>query len=448
MRIKIRKGLDLPIAGAPEQRIDDTKSVSSVATVVGDYRGLRPDALVAEGDRVRVGQPLVCDKGSPELLLTSPGCGQVVAINWGVRRSLQSIVVRLEGDDEERFDAYDSARLLTLDRQSVRNQLLSSGLWTAFRTRPFDRIPTPAGSPHAIFVTAIDTNPLAADPRPIIGERRREFSDGVAVLSRLTDGQVYVCVGPGSEPPLPQSNSVRAATFDGPHPAGLAGTHIHFLDPVGESRTVWHLNYQDVIAIGVLFAAGRIHVERVIALGGPAVLRPRLLRARVGASTVDLLDGELQETECRVISGSILGGRRAAGWARHLGPHDLQISALREDRDREFLGWVAPGFDKYSAIHAFTSSLRLGHKFPMTTSQHGSPRAMVPIGNFERVMPLDVLPAPLLKALLIRDTEAARALGCLELAEEDLALCSFVCCSKYEYGPALRENLDLIEKEG
>ncbi len=448
MRIKVRKGLNLPIAGAPEQRIDDATSTGSVAVVVGDYRGLRPTLLVGEGDWVRVGQPLVSDKDSSDLMLTSPGCGRVTEVNRGVRKSLQSIVVRLEGDDQERFDAYDRERLGTLDRQSVRNLLLSSGLWAAFRTRPFSKIPLPNDSPNSVFVTAIDTNPLAADPRVVIDERQREFSDGVAVLSRLTDGQVYVCQGPGSELLLPQTDSVSAVTFDGPHPAGLPGTHIHFLEPVGEHKTAWHLNYQDVIAIGGLFTTGRVQVERVVALGGPVVLRPRLLRARVGASTVDLLDGELQKTECRVVSGSILSGRRAAGWARYLGPHDLQISVLQENRDRDFLGWAAPGFNKYSAIHAFASSLRPKHKFPMTTSQHGSPRAMVPIGNFERVMPLDILPAPLLKALLVQDTETARALGCLELAEEDLALCSFVCCSKYEYGPALRDNLDLIEKEG
>jgi Na+-transporting NADH:ubiquinone oxidoreductase subunit A len=448
MRIKIRKGLNLRIAGAPEQRVEEAKPVASAALVAADYRGLQATVLVGEGDWVRLGQPLVCDKDCPEVLLTSPGCGRVVAVHRGVRRSLQSIVVRLEGEDEERFDAYDRARLLTLDRAAVRDMLLGSGLWAAFRTRPFSNIPKPTDSPHSIFVTAIDTNPLAAQPRPVIGERSTEFSDGVAVLSRLTDGPVYVCQDPGSVLPVPRSDSVRTVTFEGPHPAGLPGTHIHFLDPVGENKTVWHLHYQDVIAIGGLFATGRIQVERVIALGGPAVLRPRLLRARVGASTVDLLKGELEQAECRVVSGSILSGRRAAGWARYLGAHDLQVSVLREGRDREFLGWATPGFDRYSAIHAFASSLRPRHEFALTTSQHGSPRAMVPIGNFERVMPLDILPAPLLKALLVRDTEAARALGCLELAEEDLALCSFVCCSKYEYGPALRENLDLIEREG
>lgn len=448
MRIKIRRGLNLRIAGAPEQRLDGAKSVGSAALVVADYRGLQATVLVREGDRVRLGQPLVSDKDSSDLLLTSPGSGRVAALHWGVRRSLQAIVVELEGDDEERFDTYDRARLVTLDRQTVRGMLLRSGLWAAVRTRPFGNVPRPTDSPHSIFVTAIDTNPLAAEPRLVIGEREEEFSDGVAVLSRLTDGPVYVCQGPGPALPVPPCDSVRTVTFEGPHPAGLPGTHIHFLDPVGENKTVWHLNYQDVIAIGGLFTTGRIQVERVVALGGPAVLRPRLLRARVGASTVDLLEDELEHAECRVVSGSILSGRRAAGWARYLGPHDLQISVLREGRDREFLGWAAPGFDKYSAIHAFASSLRPRHNFALTTSQHGSPRAMVPIGNFERVMPLDVLPAPLLKALLIQDTESARALGCLELAEEDLALCSFVCCSKYEYGPALRENLDVIEKEG
>jgi Na+-transporting NADH:ubiquinone oxidoreductase subunit A len=204
-----------------------------------------------------------------------------------------------------------------------------------------------------------------------------------------------------------------------------------------------------VIAIGLLFRTGRLHTERVVALGGPAVRRPRLLRTRMGASTQDLLQGELEPVECRVISGSVLGGRRAAGLAQYLGPYDLQVSVLREDRSRHFLSWLAPGFDSFSAIRAFTSALRpKSHRFALTTSQHGSPRAMVPIGNFEKVMPLDILPAPLLKALIVQDVETAKALGCLELDEEDLALCSFVCSSKYEYGLALRETLELIESDG
>jgi Na+-transporting NADH:ubiquinone oxidoreductase subunit A len=449
MRIAIRRGLDIPIAGAPDQSIHDANDVGWVALVAKDYQGLQPRLLVEVGDRVRLGQGLLTDKSNPELRFTSPGCGEVVAIHRGERRSLQSVVVRLEGDEEESFASYDRSALTKLDRHEVRDVLLASGLWTSFRTRPFGKIPAVDASPHAIFVTAIDTNPLAGDPRVVIGERAQEFSDGVAVISRLADGQVYVCSASGPELELPKLESMTPVVFDGPHPAGLPGTHIHFLDPVSENKSVWHLGYQDVIAIGSLFTTGRLSTERIVALGGPLVRRPRLLRTRMGASTEDLLKGEIEPAECRVISGSILGGRRAAGRARYLGPYDLQISVLREDHSRRFLDWLSPGAGKYSAIRVYASALRpRSYRFPLTTSQHGSPRAMIPIGNFEKVIPLDILPAPLLKALIVRDTDAARALGCLELDEEDLALCSFVCCSKYEYGSFLRETLDYIEKNG
>jgi Na+-transporting NADH:ubiquinone oxidoreductase subunit A len=449
MRIRVRRGLDIPIAGPPEQRIDEANAVGWVALVAKDYRGLRPQLMVEAGDRVRLGQPLLTDKSNPDVMFTAPGCGEVVAIHRGERRSLQSVVIRLEGDDEERFAAHDSAALTTLDRRDVRETLFSSGLWTSFRTRPFGRVPHAEASPHSIFVTAIDTNPLSGDPRLVIGERARAFSDGVAVLSRLTDGCVYVCQSPGPELDLPKLESVASVVFEGPHPAGLPGTHIHFVDPVSDNKSVWHLSYQDVIAVGSLFTTGRLSMERVIALGGPVVRKPRLLRTRIGASTEDLLADEVEPNDYRVISGSILSGRRAAGRAQYLGPYDLQVSVLREDRSRRFLNWLSPGFDNYSAIRAFVSALRpRSHRFALTTSQHGSPRAMIPIDNFEKVMPLDILPAPLLKALIVQDIETARALGCLELDEEDLALCSFVCCSKYEYGAFLRTTLDLIEKDG
>jgi len=449
MHVRVRKGLNIPIAGEPEQRIYDAASVDWVALVARDFRGLRPRLAVEVGGRVVLGQPLLVDKNNPEVMFTSPGCGEVVAIHRGDRRALQSIVIRVDGEDEETFGAHAPEALAKLDRDAVREVLLRSGGWTSFRTRPFGKVPQADASPHSIFVTAMDTNPLAPDPSIVIAERAEEFRNGLAVISRLTDGDVHVCQAPGPSLLLPPIEHVRHAVFDGPHPAGLVGTHIHFLDPVSESKSVWYLHYQDVIAIGVLFTTGRIHTERVISLGGPLVRRPRLLRTRVGASTQDLLDGEIEPVPCRVISGSILGGRRAAGRARYLGPYDIQLSVLQEDTSRHFLDWITPGFGKFSAIRAFAAALRpRSHRFALTTSQQGSPRAMVPIGNFERVMPLDILPVPLLKALIVQDTESAKALGCLELEEEDLALCSFVCCSKYDYGSFLREALKLIEKNG
>jgi Na+-transporting NADH:ubiquinone oxidoreductase subunit A len=449
MQISIRRGLDIPIAGTPEQRIDDANAVQWVALVVKDYGGLQPRLMVQVGVRVRLGQVLLVDKNNPDVMFTAPGCGEVVAIHRGERRSLQTVVIRLDGDEEQTFASHDRSALMQLERDEVRQALLTSGLWTSFRTRPFGKIPRADASPHSIFVTAIDTNPLAADPRVVIAERAQDFHDGVAIISRLTEGKVYVCQAPGTELDLPKVDTVTSAIFDGPHPAGLVGTHIHFLDPVSENKSVWYLSYQDVVAIGALFTTGRLSMERVVALGGPLVRRPRLLRTRMGASTEDLLKDEIEPVDCRVVSGSILGGRRAAGRARYLGPYDHQISVLREDRSRHFLDWLAPGFGKYSSIHAFAAALRpRSHRFALSTSQQGSPRAMIPIGNFEKVMPLDILPAPLLKALIVQDTQAAKALGCLELEEEDLALCSFVCCSKYEYGRFLRTALDLIEKNG
>ena len=449
MHVRVRRGLNIPIAGEPEQRIEDSNPIGWVALVARDYKGLQPRLLAEVGGRVCLGQPLLVDKQNPDVMFTAPGCGEVVAIHRGERRVLQSVVIRLDGEDEETFGVYPSGALKTLEREAVREVLLRSGLWTSLRTRPFGKVPKANAMPHSIFVTAVDTNPLSADPRVVIAERPSEFRDGLTVISRLTDGRVYVCEGPGPSLELPRLDAMTPAVFEGPHPAGLVGTHIHFLDPVSESKSVWYLNYQDVIAIGALFTTGRIHTERVISLAGPLVKRPRLLRTRLGASTEDLLEGEVDPVESRVISGSVLGGRRAAGRARYLGPYDLQLSVISEDRTRHFLDWLAPGFGKFSAIRAFAAALRpRSHRFALTSSQQGSPRAMVPIGNFERVMPLDLLPAPLLKALIVQDTETAKALGCLELEEDDLALCSFVCCSKYEYGSFLRDALNLIEKNG
>jgi Na+-transporting NADH:ubiquinone oxidoreductase subunit A len=446
--IRITKGLDIPIQGLPEQRISGAAvPVRSVALLGHDYVGLRPDLLVAEGDRVRLGQPLFTDKNKPSVQFTSPGAGRVAAVNRGERRRLQSVVVELEGEDEVTHQAWPAAELPSLDEARVRRQLLASGLWTALRTRPFGWVPDADAEVAAIFVNAIDTNPLAPDPGTVIAARPDDFCNGLTVLAGLTRGTVHVCVAPESRIPCPTDGRVRVTAFAGPHPAGLPGTHIHFLAPVGPRRSVWYLNYQDAIAIGVLFTTGRILAERVIALAGPSVSRPRLVLTRCGASTDDLVCEEIAPGPVRIVSGSVLSGRQALGGLAYLGRYHLQVSVLPEGEPREFLGWLSPGLEKFSAGRSFLSSLFPGRHYALTTSQHGSPRAMVAIGSFERVMPLHLLPTPLLKALLVRDTEVAQALGCLELEEEDLALCSFVCRSKYDYGEALRECLTLIEQE-
>ena len=413
----------------------------------GTYKRL-PTLLVDEGDRVRLGQPLVRGKHLSSVITTSPGSGVVESIERGARRFLRTIAIRLEGDDEETFNAWQPAELAGLNRAQVQENLLASGLWLAFRTRPYSLVADPETEPYAIFVTAMDTNPLAADPAVIIAESPDDFANGLTVVSRLTPGKVFVCQRAGAAIPADNLPGVTACEFAGPHPAGLAGTHIHFLAPVNEQRRVWHLNYQDVIAIGRLFTSGRLSTERIVALGGPQVVRPRLLRTRLGASIPELIRGELHSGESRAISGSILSGHHAVGSSAFLGRYHLQVSVLREGRQRELLGWLAPGLRKFSASKVFMAGFLPNREFNLTTSRNGSPRAMVPTGAFERVMPLDILPTQLLRALVTGDTETARSLGCLELDEEDLALCTFVETGKVDYGPILRQNLQQIMKEG
>ncbi len=451
MSIRIRKGLVLPITGAPEQRVEAGARVTRVAVLGVDYAGLKPTMNVAEGEHVRLGDPLFTDKRDPRIVFTAPGAGSVEAIHRGPRRVLQSVVIRLDEGEEEavafgRAPGRDPERL---DADTLRGTLLASGLWTALRTRPYSKVPLPDAKPDAIFVPAIDTNPLAADPAVVLAGLEEDFGRGLRLLTKLTDGPLYLTKATGVEIPAPALERLRVAEFEGPHPAGLVGTHIHFLHPVGTARTVWHVGYQDVVAIGKLFDTGRLWVERVISLAGPMATRPRLLRTRLGASTEELVQNELDQAECRVVSGSVLDGRHAHDWSAFLGRYHTQISALAEGRKRELFGWIDPRGDKFSAANVLFSSLqRGGRRFAFTTSQQGSPRAMVPYGGYEGVMPLDILPTQLLRALLVRDTELAQQLGCLELDEEDLALCSFVCPSKYDYGPVLRANLEQIEKEG
>jgi Na+-transporting NADH:ubiquinone oxidoreductase subunit A len=451
--LRIKKGLDIPIAGEPEQVVMPGNGISRVASVGRDFIGLKPSMQVQVGDRVTLGQPLFTDRRNPGVRFVAPGTGSVIEINRGERRILQSVVIELDAPEDpdaaESFNAYTAEELENIGSAQVREDLIVSGQWVGFRTRPFSKVPGVEDSPAAIFITALDTNPLAPDPLVVISRQAQAFRDGLQVICRLADVKVHLCIAADAAIDTPVASNLVVTEFAGPHPAGLAGTHIHFLEPVSATRQVWTIGYQGVIAIGQLFRTGRLWTERVISLAGPIVNKPRLIATRSGASTEDLVAGELQNVKARIIAGPLLSGRRAAGWGAYLGGHHSQVIALGEGGQREFFSWLAPGFNKFSVVRVYLSSLFGSRKrFAMTTSQNGSSRAMVPIGVYESVMPMDILPTQLLRALLVRDTVAAQELGCLELDEEDLALCSFVCPGKYDYGPALRANLNLIEKEG
>lgn len=445
----IKKGLDLPIAGVPEQRIEPGPVVSQVGLVGDDYIGMKPTMFVSPGDSVKLGQPVFEDKKTPGVIYTAPASGKVVDVVRGAKRKFESLVIDVEGDERAEFDDARGAVPEALGRQGVTDQLRLSGLWPSLRTRPFGKVPDPESSPRSIFVQAIDTNPLAADPAVVIADRQDDFLLGLRMIKQLTDGPVWVCKREGSEIPGDDVEGVRVESFSGPHPAGLVGTHIHLLDPVGPARVVWYLNYQDVLAIGALVMTGTVDVRRVVSMAGPVVTKPRLLETRIVASVDELIEGEYEaDHTIRPISGSVLNGRTARDPHHFLGRYHLQVSLLKEGDEREFLGWQKPGFDKFSVTRVFASAAIPDQRFDFTTSTGGSERAMVPLGTYERVVPLDVLPTQLLRALIVRDTDQARQLGVLELEEEDLALCTFVCPGKYEYGSLLRANLTTIEREG
>jgi Na+-transporting NADH:ubiquinone oxidoreductase subunit A len=443
--INIKQGLDLPINGTPEQSISQANAVTEVAVVGPDYVGMKPTMVVKEGDRVKKGQVLFTDKKTAGVQYTAPVSGIVKAINRGDRRVFLSVVVAVEGSEEITFQSYSADTLNDVSREAVQQNLVDSGLWTALRTRPFSKTPALDSVPASIFVTAMDTHPLAADPQVVIAEQTDAFKAGVQVLKRLTDGQVFVCKAPGAN--IPTAGIETTEEFSGPHPAGLAGTHIHKLDAASVTKTVWSIGYQDVIAIGQLFTTGSLNSERVISLAGPQVIKPRLVRTLNGANLTELTAGELADGENRTISGSVFGGRTAVADLGFLGRFHNQVSVLEEGRDRPLFHYLRPGFERFSVLPIYVSRF-LNKTFNFTTSTNGSERAMVPIGTYEQIMPLDILPTQLLRALIVEDMEVAVNLGALELDEEDLALCSYTCPGKYEYGPILRTNLTRIEQEG
>ena len=444
--ITIKKGLDVPVVGSPQQVIHDGNAIKTVATLGEEFVGMRPTMFVKVDDRVKKGQVLFEDKKNPGVLFTAQSSGVVKEINRGEKRVLQSVVIEVDGNEQETFSSYSANELSSIKREDVVSNLIKSGLWTALRTRPYSKVPAVDSTPTAIFVSAMDTNPNAANPEVIINEQVEAFKQGLIILSRLTEGEVFVSKAPGAN--IPVEANVNVNEFAGKHPAGLVGTHIHFLKPVSADKFVWHVGYQDVIAFGKLFITGELDSSRVISLAGPAAKNPRLVRTTLGASTSELTNGEVESGELRVVSGSLLSGSAAKGVHGYLGRYHVQLSLILEGREKEFIGYMYPGPNKFSVTRAYMSHFFPTKLFNMTTTTNGSSRAMVPIGNYERVMPLDILPTLFLRDLAAKDTDSAQQLGALELDEEDLALCTFVCPGKTDYGVLLRDCLTTIEKEG
>jgi Na+-transporting NADH:ubiquinone oxidoreductase subunit A len=451
----IKKGLDIPISGIPSSAVDESLEVKECAVLGIDFINLKPKLVVQEGDKVLVGTPLFYNKENPAVQMTATCSGEVVKINRGFRRALQSVVIADDGKNNSvKLPSIPEIKQGEENATTIKNFLAQCGQWVAFRTRPFSVIPDPSTVPASIFVTAIDTNPLSLEPQQIISLHKENFECGLKVLSVLAP-QVHLCTDENTQMSLPAEN-VAQHQFSGVHPAGLAGTHIHYVDPISTTdKTVWTINYQEVIALGYLFTSGKLWNKRYIALGGPCVTNPRIAKIKLGANLLELTANELQKTEqsqeekpVRIISGSILNGHKVEQGVEFLGRYHLQVSVMEEGLERPLLHYVQAGTKRFSKLPIYVSRFMPKKLWNFSTTTNGSSRAMVPIGIYEEIMPLDILPTQLLRALIVGDSETAQQLGCLELDEEDLALCTYVCPGKYEYGPILRGNLQHIQKEG
>ena len=449
--IKIKKGLNIPINGEPTEEINDSKKSRSVAILGDDYIGMKPSMLVEEGDEVRLGQVLFEDKKNPGVLFTSPAGGKIESINRGDRRVLQSVVIEIAKDEKSvEFKSFSKNELTDVTPDEVRKQLIASGMWTSFRTRPYSKIPPIDSSPSNLFISALDTQPLSPNPENIINLNKESFDFGLLVLRKLLDCPIHISTVEDSNLSISEDTNVKIHTISGPHPAGLVGTQMHFISPASLSNINWSIGYQDLIAIGKLFETGKINVERIISIAGPQVNSPAYFKTRLGACSDELTAGELTQRENRVISGSVISGREAVGPYAYLGRYHNQISVVAEpnSKDREFMNWLTPGPRKFSKIPLFLSSLFPKKIFKFKALMNGSDRPIVPIGVYEEVLPFNFLPAMLLRNVVLMDTEKIQALGGLELDEEDLSLCSFVCPGKYDFGSLLRAGLTKIEVEG
>lgn len=443
---KINKGLNISLAGKAEKFFGKTNASEFYAVKPGDFHGLVPKLEVKEGTRVKAGTPLFVDKNIPEICFTAPVSGTVSAINRGERRAILEVVVA--ADENTEYEQFKTTSPLSLTKEEITALLLKSGLWPAIKQRPYNIVANPADTPKSIFISAFDTAPLAPDFDFIIQGAENDFQTGIDALSKLTPGKVHVNVSdeyPAS-PAYTRAKNAQTNYFRGPHPAGNVGVQINRIDPINKGDIVWVLGPQEVISIGRFFTKGVYDASKIIALAGSEVLNPRYYRIISGASIESLVTGLVQKTSQRYISGNPLSGKQVA-LSGFIGYYDSLISVIPEGAHSEFLGWALPGFNKYSFSRSFWSWLNPDGKYKLDTNLNGGHRPFVITGVYEKVFPFNIYPMQLLKAILADDIDKMEQLGIYEVAEEDFALCEFVCPSKTEMQVLIRKGMDLMKKE-
>ena len=438
--IKIRKGLDIKLKGHAELTTVEAEA-GRYAIMPDDFIGLLPRLLVAEGDKVKVGTPLLRDKHNDDIVIASPVSGTVAEIKRGEKRHLMAVVI----DSDNNFEAENTT--IGDTRESIINTLVNNGLWAMLRQRPYSVIANPNDEPKAIFVSACDTAPLAPDMDYIVDSRKEAFLKGLDILDIVSGGKVHLCTHANNKSKaIVEAKNVALHRFEGPHPAGNVGTHINKIMPINKGDIVWYCYPQDVINIGTLFLTGKPDFSRIYAVAGSSIAHPHYVKTHIGAAIQPLL-GDVVEDNARLISGNVLTGHKeSAEGFMHF--YSNMLTAIPEGNERhEMLGWLTPGLKKFSFSRTFASGFipkNLQPAYDFDTNMHGEERAYVVSGEFEKVFPLDIYPMQLIKACLAEDIDLMENLGILEVDEEDFALCEFIDTSKTDIQAIIRKGLDLV----
>ena len=444
--IKIRKGLDIKLAGKAEKVLEKLELSSTYAVKPTDFPGLVPKLLVKPEDKVKVGSPLFFDKNRPKVLFTAPVSGTVKSINRGERRAILEVVI--EPDDYQICEQFDVENFESLSRDAIKATLLESGAWPSIIQRPYAIIANPDDTPTSIFISGLDTAPLASDLDYATTGEEVALQRGVDALRKLTDGAIHITVGSDSAANsiFNKVKGVELHRISGPHPAGNVGVQIHHIAPISKGDIVWTLDPWAVIMIGRLFLKGVYDPSKVVAFVGSEVLKPRYYRMISGANIETLVTGRVSGSANRYISGNVLTGEKISSHG-YLGHYHSMVTVIPEGKHFEFLGWAAPGLYKFSASKTFMSSLIPKREYKLDTNMNGGERAFVMTGQYEQVVPMDIYPVHLIKAILAEDIDGMENLGIYEIAEEDFALCEYVCTSKIEVQSIVRKGINMMIKE-
>ncbi len=444
--IRIRKGLDIKLVGEAEKTTANATRSNVYAVKPDDFHGIIPKVIAKQGSEVKAGDPLFHSKTNEHILFPSPVSGEVVEIVRGAKRKI--LAFKILADKEQQYVDYGAKDVSQMSAEAITSHLLASGCWPFIKRRPYDVIADPAVAPKAIFVSAYDTAPLAADYDYVLAGKEEALQAAVTALSKLTSGAVHVSVNKKGSSPFAGLANISVHQLSGPHPVGNVGVQIAKIDPINKGEVVWTINPQDLVVIGELLLTGKFNAERVVALTGSSVKKPQYFVSKIGAEVSSVVyDGGVSDTNIRVISGNVLTGDNVKPDG-YLGYYHNSITVIPEGDDYEFFGWNKPIFNKISPSRALTFSwLFPKKKYDLNTNTNGEHRAFVVTGNYEEVFPMDIYPLQLLKACAVKDLDAMEQLGMYEVAPEDFALTEFICVSKQPHQEIIREGLDLMLKE-